>query len=144
MKKIFIIVAIAFAALFISCNDTPENPNVPDVYINFTINPNSTEYFEINTVSGWMYLTSHRPSRGIIIYRYSLDEFKAYERLAPNEPDYCGDESRLIVEFPFVVDTCLDIKYSILDGSIFTEGYEGYPLIQYHTQYDGATLRIYN
>lgn len=127
-----------------SCDDTPENPNAPDVYINFIINPNSLEYYEINTVSGWMYLTAQRPSRGLIVYRYSIDEFRAYERLAPNEPDYCGDNSRLMVEFPFVVDTCLNIKYSILDGSIITEGFKGYPLIQYHTQYDGHTLRVYN
>lgn len=127
-----------------SCDDTPENPNAPNVYINFKINPNSLEYYEINTVSGWMYLTSHLPSRGLIIYRYSLDEFKVYERLAPNDPDHCGTDSRLVVEFPFVVDTCLDVKYSILDGSIITEGFLGYPLIQYHTQYDGNTLRVYN
>ena len=143
MKKIFLIL-ICLTVSLLSCNDTPENPNVPDVYINFSINPNSLEYYEINTVSGWMYLTANRPSRGLIVYRYSLDEFKVYERLAPNEPNHCGDNSRLIVEFPFVVDTCLDIKYSILDGSIITEGFKGYPLIQYHTQYDGRTLRIYN
>ena len=101
-------------------------------------------YYEINTVSGWMYATTPWPSRGIIIYRYSLDEFKAYERQSPNEPNYCGETSRLIVEFPFVVDTCLNVKYSILDGSIFTQGYMGYPLIEYRTQYDGNTLRIYN
>lgn len=143
MKKILLILICMILSLH-SCNDMPENPNIPNVYINFRINPNSLEYYEINTVSGWMYLTSHLPSRGLIIYRYSQDEFKVYERLAPNEPDYCGDNSRLIVEFPFVVDTCLDIKYSILDGSIITEGFQGYPLIQYHTQYDGSILRVYN
>lgn len=127
-----------------SCNDTPENPNAPDVYINFSINPNSLEFHEIITVGGWMYLTSQRPSRGLIVYRYAIDEFKVYERLAPNEPNYCGDNSRLIVEFPFVVDTCLNVEYSILDGSIITKGFHGYPLIQYHTQYDGTILRIYN
>ena len=143
MKKIFLILACLTLSLQ-SCNDTPENPNAPNIYINTTIYPNSLQYYEINTVSGWMYLTAQRPSRGLIVYRYSLDEFRVYERLAPNDPDHCGDKSRLTVEFPFVVDTCLDIKYSILDGSIITEGFNGYPLIQYHTQYDGNTLRIFN
>ena len=100
--------------------------------------------YELNTVSGWRYAKAPWPSRGIIIYRYSQDEFKAYERQSPNEPDYCGESSKLIVEFPFVVDTCLDVKYSILDGSIFTPGYMGYPLIEYRTQYDGHTLRVFN
>lgn len=127
-----------------SCKDTPHNPNIPETYINFTINPNSTQYFEINTVGGWMYLQTLAPSRGIIVYRYDLDEFRAYERQSPNDPNHCGENSRLMVDFPFVVDTCLDVKYSILDGSIITQGYAGYPLIQYNTQYDGSMLRIYN
>lgn len=143
MKKIFLILTCLLVSLQ-SCDDTPHNPNAPDIYINTVIYPNSLKYYEINTVSGWMYLSSHLPSRGLIIYRYSLDEFKVYERLAPNDPYHCGETSRLIVDFPFVVDTCLDVKYSILDGSIITPGFKGYPLIQYHTQYDGNALRIYN
>ena len=142
MKKNLII--LVFFLGFLSCNDTPYNPNTPDVYINFDIYPNSTMYHELNTVSGWMYVTEKWPSRGIIIYRYSQDEFKAYERQSPNEPNYCGEYSRLIVEFPFVIDTCLNVKYSILDGSIFTPDYIGYPLIEYRTQYDGHSLRVYN
>jgi hypothetical protein len=142
MKKFFVILAFLLGVL--SCDDTPHNPNIPDVYINFSIDPNSIEYYKLSTVSGCMEVTAPWPSRGIIIYRYSMDEFKAYERQSPNEPDYCGENSRLIVEIPFVVDTCLNVKYSILDGSIFTPGYMGYPLIEYRTQYDGHTLRVFN
>lgn len=141
--KLFFVISLILLSMF-SCVDTPHNPNIPDAYINFSIEPNSTFYYELNTVSGWMYVSAPPTSRGVIIYRYSLDEFKAYERQSPNEPNSCGEDSRLIVEFPFVIDTCLDIKYSILDGSIFTEGYQGYPLIQYRTQYDGTTLRVFN
>ena len=142
MKK-FLVILVFFLG-FNSCIDTPHNPNIPNVYINFEIYPNSTFEYDLNTVSGWRYATAPWPSRGIIIYRYLQDEFKAYERQSPNEPNYCGENSRLIVEFPFVVDTCLDVKYSILDGSIITPGYNGYPLIEYRTQYDGHTLRVFN
>lgn len=145
MNKLFFTGLILIG--FISCNKIkiPENPNVPNVPIDITIYPNSTEYWELNTVSGWMYITSLSPSRGIIVYRYSIDEFRAYERMAPNEPDACGEKSRLVVELPFVVDTCLDIKYNILNGDIlFPENYQGYNLTQYHTQYNGTTLRIFN
>ena len=142
MKKILVI--LTFLLVAVSCDDTPHNPNVPNVYINFSIEPNSMFYQELNTVSGYLEVTAPWPSRGIIIYRYSLDEFKAYERQSPNDPNHCGENSRLIVEFPFVVDTCLDVKYSILDGSIFTQGYMGYPLIEYRTQYDGRILRVFN
>jgi len=140
--KIFGVAAILSGFLF-SCNSRPENPNEPDVDINFTINPNSLEYFNLNIVSGWMYVTSRYPSRGIIIYRYSQDEFKAYERLPPNDPNACGIDNRLFVDFPYVVDSCLDYKYSILDGGLI-QGGPGYNLIQYYTQYDGTLLRVYN
>ncbi len=146
MKKdltIFIILGLSIFGLS-SCKDTPHNPNAPDAYINFSIEPNSTFYYELNAVSGWMYVSAPLPSRGIIIYRYSLDEFRAYDRMPPNEPNSCGENTRLVVDSPFVIDSCLNIKYSILDGSIMTQGYNGYPLIQYHTQYDGNSLRIYN
>lgn len=142
MKKILVI--LTFLLVAVSCDDTPHNPNIPNVYINFSIEPNSMFYSELNTVSGYLEVTAPWPSRGIIIYRYSLNEFKAYERQSPNEPNHCGENSRLIVDFPFVVDTCLNVKYSILDGSIFTAGYNGYPLIEYGTQYDGRILRVFN
>ena len=32
------------------------NPNIPNVSVHITINPNSTQFLEINTVSGWLYL----------------------------------------------------------------------------------------
>ena len=142
MKK-FLVILVFFLG-FNSCIDTPHNPNIPNVYINFEIYPNSTMYYELNTIAGWMYVNAPWPSRGIIIFHHPSGEFKAYERQSPNEPDYCGESSRLIVDSPFVVDTCLDVKYSILDGSIITPGYNGYPLIEYRTQYDGHTLRVFN
>lgn len=125
----------------VSCNSKPENPNIPEINIDFTIYPNTLEYQELNTVGGWMYVTAPPPSYGIIIYRYNIDEFKAYERMAPNEPYACPN-NRLYVELPFVIDSCLNYKYSILDGSLF-EG-TGYPLTQYFTQFDGQALRVYN
>lgn len=99
-------------------------------------------------------------SRGIIIYRQSQNEFLAYDRLPPNEPNACtdsqGNTTRLVVEFPYVVDHCNNAYYNILNGQIIvneefdmipnfpTEGTVVYPLIQYHTQYDGNKLTIYN
>jgi hypothetical protein len=134
----FVVLTAIFAA---SCNSKPENPNAPEVNINFKIYPNTLEYHELNTVGGWMYITAPRPSYGIIVYRYNIDEFRAYERMAPNSPYACPD-NRLYVELPYVVDSCLDYKYSILDGSVIVGS--GYPLIQYFTEYDGTELRVYN
>ena len=141
LKNSMIFFAASMAIFAVSCNSKPENPNIPEINIDFTIYPNTLEYQELNTVGGWMYVTAPPPSYGIIIYRYNIDEFKAYERMAPNEPYACPN-NRLYVELPFVIDSCLNYKYSILDGSLF-EG-TGYPLTQYFTQFDGQALRVYN
>ena len=145
MRKILKISVIFFVTLMtiitVSCNSKPENPNAPEININFTIYPNTIEYQPLNAVGGWMYVTAPLPSYGIIIYRYNIDEFRAYERMAPNEPHACPN-NRLYVDLPYVVDSCLDYKYSILDGSLI-EG-SGYPLTQYFTQFDGTALRVYN
>ncbi|MGN0033961.1 MAG: hypothetical protein ACI358_09345 [Candidatus Limimorpha sp.] len=134
--------AISLGSLLVSCNYKPSNPNEPDISINFTINPNSMEYFELNTVGGYIYIEAEYPSYGIIIYRKNIDEFMAYDRIPPNYPFDC-ENNRLFVDYPFVMDTCKGYEYLILDGSI-VKGGSGYPLVQYFTEYDGTNLRVYN
>lgn len=131
------------------------NPNIPNVSINLTIDPNSTFFLELNSVGGWIYLDEvpgmeiRYPSRGIIVHREDVSRFKAYERQPPNTPWECCDAkqecTRLIVgsNYPFVKDTCTGTLYSLLDGSIFS-GKGQYPLIQYNAFYDGALLHISN
>ena len=150
MKKMVLYCLTLMATLFMSgCKEPLVNPNYPSGIINFTIYPNSIHDQELNVVSGYKYYTSdpESTSRGIIVYRLSQDEFLAYDRLPPNEPNACcdaqGNCTRLVVDFPFVLDNCNNIKYSILDGSII-EGDGIYPLIQYHTSYNGNELHIYN
>ena len=139
----------------VSCNDKGgENPNIPRATINVTIDPNSTLYLQLNTVGGWMYLDENPgikipyPSRGVIVYRMDINEFKAYERQPPNNPNQCCEGNictKLLLGkyYPLVKDTCTNTSYSILDGSII-EGEGEYSLIQYHAYYDGALLHVYN
>ena len=148
-SKCIILLAIGMVLCLQGCVSTIENPYYPNAYINFTVYPNSLHEQELNTVSGFKYYTSDpmSTSRGIIVYRLSETEFRAYDRLPPNEPNACCDDdgncTRLVVEFPFVVDHCNEIKYNIINGDIF-EGEGVYPLIQYHTSFDGSELRVYN
>jgi len=122
--------------------------------INITIDPNSTIYQELNVVGGWMYLTeqdgAEPPSRGIIVYRSSLDMFMAYERTPPFKPDSCCNAlqtvcSSLVVDnfYPFIMDTCTMSKYLILDGSP-VEGPSYIPLGIYVTEYYGNLLFIHD
>lgn len=134
--------------LFTGCKDPLVNPNYPNAIIDFIVYPNSIHEQELNTVGGYKYYTSdpNSTSRGIIVYRLYQDEFRAYDRIPPNNPD-CRDENgnltRLVVDFPFVMDNCNGIKYNIINGDLL-EGDGIFPLIQYHTSFDGYQLRVFN
>ncbi len=146
-----------FVLLFaFSCNKANINPNIPRVVINVTIDPNSTMYQQLNTPGGWLYLEEQpgiyipAGSRGVIVYRLTMTEFKAYERQPPNFPfECCNDDgfncTKLVVggNYPFVKDTCNDNLFQLLDGSLF-QGEGQFPLIEYGAMYDGALLHVFN
>ena len=160
-SKLHLLILIALLPLLHGCQKYPENPNRPILPYPITIYPNTMQYQALNTISGWIYITSdvESGSRGIIVYRQSDTEFLAFDRMPPNEPDACtdsqGNTTRLVVDFPFVVDQCNNAYYNILNGQLIvrspdmipnfpTEGTVVYPLIQYHTSYDGSKLTINN
>jgi hypothetical protein len=139
-----------------ACNKGSVNPNIPRVVINVTINPNSTIYQQLNTPGGWLYLDEQPGiyipygSRGVIVYRLSMNEFKAYERQSPDYPFQCCEETKqncpkLVVggNYPFAKDTCNGNLYQLLDGSLF-DGDGIYPMIEYNAMYDGSVLHVFN
>ena len=151
------------------CQKYPENPNRPllpypvTVYISDAhfVDPSTNQHHDLNNIFDWVYINSEieSSSRGLIVFRNNDNEFLAYDRMPPNEPDACtdsqGNTTRLVVDFPFVVDRCNNAYYNILNGQIIirepdmvpnfpTDGTVVYPLIQYHTTYDGSKLTITN
>ncbi len=154
MKIIKILGVAVVLTFFAGCNKHYQNPDIPIVDIDITIDPNSTVFLELNTPGGWCYL-NNKPgvyipvgSRGVIVYRQDMYTFKAYERTPPNDPYKCCKSdhtgcSKLTVDYPMIVDSCTGNTYSILDGSLI-EGDGVYPVIQYKTHYNGNLLRIYN
>ena len=151
-KTISTLFLIAIMAMFaFSACDKNDQPPIQTGYVNITIYPNSTEYLELNNVGGWVYLYANEPSRGILVYRLSIDEFKAFERTPTYKPDSCcvyGPElkcSRILVDESGIiaVDTCSGSEYLMIDGSVIS-GPAVYPLVQYQTAFDGDLLHIYN
>ena len=120
--RLHLLILIALLPLLHGCQKYPENPNRPILPYPITIYPNTMQYQALNTLSGWIYITSdvESGSRGIIVYRQSDSEFLAFDRMPPNEPDACtdshGNTTRLVVDFPFVVDQCNNAYYNILNG----------------------------
>ena len=163
MKRtiLHLLILICAATLLNGCQKYPENPNRPILPYPITIYPNQMQYQPLHTVGGWVYITSEveSTSRGIIVFHSPDNEYIAYDRIPPNEPDACtdshGNTTRLVVEWPFVVDHCNNAYYNILNSEILiaepdmipnfpTDGVAVYPLIQYHTTFDGTQLVIYN
>lgn len=158
-KILHLLILIALLPFLHGCEKYPENPYRPLLPYPITINLLENQYYELRLISGWAYLTPplESTSRGIIVYRYSDNEFFAYDRMPPNEPNACTDSQgttkRLVVDSPFVVDQCNNAYYNILNGQIIirepdmipdfpTDGTTIFPLIQYHTQFDVSSHRL--
>ncbi len=148
-----LVISFFFLAIILSaCKKKGDDPNsnIPYAYINVTINPNSTLYQELNVIGGWMYYPYvNPPSRGLIIYRMTQEQFLAFERTPPVNSNSCCDPETglctyLLVDdyYPFVYDTCSDMSYQIIDGSPISPA--TIPLKQYNAYYDGMNLYINN
>ena len=144
LSRLFL-AALVVCFFFIGGCGKDEQPPIDVGYVNLTIYPNSTEYIQLNSPGGYVYLYAEPPSRGIIAYRLSSNEFKAYERTPTYTKDSCGIYNRVIVDESgfFIIDTCTNSKWLIIDGTVY-EGPAKYALYPYKTFYDGYTLRIYN
>ena len=129
-------------ALFsLACSKEDNNTNIPLVNVNYYIHTNDPAYNPVSTPGGWMYLNGG--SRGLILYRYSNDEFRVFDRHCTFEPSntcaLVSVETNNITAF----DNCCNSKFLITDGSV-TQGPANLPLKQYRTTFDGSVLHIYN
>ena len=132
---------IALLVFISGCSKNESANNIPVISVNFVINPNSTEYIELNVVNGWVYLTGGY--RGIIVFRKSATEFVAFERACPY--DWQQPTARIEVEAAGTTGICPSCKskFILVDGSPFA-GPTQYPLKQYQTNYDGSLLYVFN
>lgn len=150
IKKLFFPISLV---IFLTACTTEEHQNdIVLPYMNITIDPNITIFQELNVPGGWMYLGYEHgvdpPSRGVIVYRLTMDEFMAYDRMPPYKPDSCCNGNvctQLLVDgyYPYVMDTCTGSKFIILDG-LCVEGPSPYPLLTYKTEYQNGYLYIHN
>lgn len=121
--------------------------DIPYKTFDFTINILDPYYVNLQAVGGTAYLDAG--SRGIVIYRVSIDQFNAYERHCTYDcTNACGKVSLDSSGIVLVDDDCggagCGSKFNIIDGSVLN-GPAQYPLIQYTTSFDGmAILRIFN
>jgi hypothetical protein len=140
--KIVLFLVISIILVSASCNKNGTNP-VPNIPFDITIDINLPSYSNLSGVGGWAYVNGG--SRGIIVYRRAIDEFVAFDRHSPADPEgtcflplFPDNENFLQLN-----DTCNNATYSLYDGSPITNSQFG--LRQYRTVFNGTDLlRIYN
>jgi len=118
--NIFILFLAGLMFLSVSCEKNPNKPDIPEAFIDIYLRPNDLDFI---ADGGWVYITAQQPSRGIIVYRLFHDQFMAYERTCPYDPNGCCQDtnlsscSRLLVDNDGVtnIDTFCNSKYIISD-----------------------------
>ncbi|MFW5706282.1 MAG: hypothetical protein ACOC12_00045 [Bacteroidota bacterium] len=122
----------------VGCTSDEKHP-VPVVPVEFRINT-EFQFIELNSIGGWVYVTGG--FGGIVIYRFSVDEFMAFDRACPVHP--YNEEARVRVEDPPIAycPVC-DSQFLLIDGTPFS-GPAKYPLLQYHAIYREPYLSVSN
>lgn len=114
---------------------------IPYVPVNYQLTVSNPEFSPLLAVGGWLYIGGG--SRGIIIYRFSPDEFRAYDRHCTFQVTENCRTSMDNTDITAVDTECCDSKFLIVDGAPIA-GPAAVGLHQYNTSFDGNTLLIYN
>ena len=132
---------ILFVLLLIITSCSKDANVIPYVTVNFTIYVTDPLYINLNAVGGWMYVTGG--SRGIILYRKSIDQVMAYDRHCTYQPENsCGQVEVESNNFT-AVDSCCFSKFEIDNGTAIQTP-ATLSLKQYRTSFDGTILHVYN
>ena len=131
---------LVFVSLFalVSCDDDQRHP-VPDVYVDFEFNiihynlsgPGSAHQFSRDESGGY---------QGIIVYRVSMDEFRAYDRACPCDPHNCKVSIDPEDNW-YATDPCCNSVFLLLDGTL-VEGSAQFPLKEYRARFNPQTNRL--
>jgi len=137
-------VAFGFACLVVLSSNSCQRDNIsgiPYVPVNFQLTVANPDFARLQAIGGWVYITGG--SRGIIIYRATPDEFRAYDRHCTFQV-LDGCQTTVDNTDVTAVDSdCCSSKFLIIDGAPI-DGPANIGLQQYNTQFNGNTLFITN
>ena|SRR6185369_16815354 len=141
IRKLFAVMLMAFTFSLSECKK--DNSTIPNVSVDLYVYLSIPSSINLNSQGGWIYVNGG--VKGIIVYRRSNEEFAAYERACPYDPN----ESSALVEVDssniLAVDRHCGSKFNLLDNTIIN-GPTTRSLKAYHADYDasGNTVHVYN
>ncbi len=136
-----LLLIMAFVIMGNSCKKEEQAPEIPYAYVNFSLNPNGTQYINLNVVNGWE--TVYGGYKGILIFRKGVSEFAAFDRACPYDPLVEGAQVRADTAGTTCYCPICKSKYILTDGTPY-QGPSHFPLRQYSTMYDGLMLFVSN
>ena len=131
------LLALAFLPLS-GCVDTPGV--IPYVDVQVDLNLSLPAYINLNFPNNWLYISGG--SRGLIVYRYTLDEFVVLDRHATWDVG-AGCQCTVSPDGYTIEDPCSGSQWYIFDGSII-QGPTTAPLERYTTTWIPPVLSIRN
>ena len=138
MKKGFFILFTFIAISFVSCKEEPFDYG----YVNFSVDPESTEYFNLNSGSrGWEYFEGGM--RGVVVFRLNYGEYVCYERTCTAKNCHERLEVDEITNVLLVCPNCHS-SFIFYDGSPTSGSQAKRNLYSYCTYFDGIDLLVYN
>jgi hypothetical protein len=139
-----LLIGILLGGIFSLHSCIEEEPKiVPDVYVDFTIQLDLPQYNALNSINNAI----KEPNRGydnngVIVYRYTLDEYLAFDATCPRHVDISTSVNLDDGGFAGTA-TCPHCNTTYLLANL---GYpdSGYPLKRYLVTISGRSLRITN
>ncbi len=125
-----------------ACRDQ-EGDFVPNVLVDLTLNLNNPSYQPVNLVGGYMFLPAEG-YRGIFLYRYNINEFKAFDMACTYQPSQSCAVVGLDSATNLLKCNCCGSRFNF-EGQLL-QGPAGLSLKAYRTLYQPATntLQVLN
>jgi len=140
MKIKTFIILLSLTLLLYACSDKNQS-RIPEVYVNFYININDPQFFDLQAIGNYVYVTGG--VSGIIIYRKSTTEFVAIDRCCSYNPDKrCKVEVDTTTNQKIICPVCKS-EFS-LDNGLVLKPPASAPLKVYQTDFDGEKVHVYN
>ena len=137
MRTVFISAILVFFLTSSGCRQ--RSHPVPDIPFNINVDINLPTYSALQSIGSSAYIDL-AGVKGIVVYRRSMDEFVAFDRMSTAaggdtcDPLYVDPDNLLILK-----DPCTASSFSLFDGSLIT-GPAEWGLRAYRVMFNGSNI----